>query len=178
MKISTVLTSMVLAPLIAHADGGAVCLHEASGPFLVTVFVSPDPLRAGPVDTSVLVQNHKTGGVILDATVKLAIRPLSGKGPRLVTHATRDHATNKLLSAAGLDLRDPGWWALDVFVSRGREEAVVSTKLQVAPATPRVAVIWPFLLFPPFAIALFAIHQLLRAQHRSVAKSSRADLIG
>jgi hypothetical protein len=142
------------------------------------VFVSPDPLRAGPIDTSVLVQHHKTGGVILDATVKLAIRPLSGKSPRLITHATRDHATNKLLSAARVDLPDPGWWALDVFVSRGREEAVLTTILQVAPATPRVAVIWPFLLFPPFAIALFAIHQLLRAQHRSAARCSQPDLVG
>jgi hypothetical protein len=161
MKISRVLLSLVLAPLAAHADGGAVCLHEASGPFLVTVFVSPDPPRTGPIDTSVLVQDQETGEVFLDATIKLAIHPISGKTPGLLTQATREQATNKLLKASRLDLPDPGWWGLQVFVSRGREEAVLTTKLQVAPATPRVATVWPFLLFPPVAIVLFAIHQLL-----------------
>jgi hypothetical protein len=162
MKLVMVLMSVVLAPMVAQADGGAVCLHEASGHFLVTVFVSPSPLRAGPLDTSVLVQDQQTGDVILDATVKIAIQPLSGKDSRLLTVATRRHATNKLLQAARLDIPDPGWWELTVIVSRGGEDAILATKLQVGPAMNRVAVIWPFLLFPPIAIGLFAVHQMLR----------------
>jgi hypothetical protein len=162
MNIVKVLISVVLAPLAAHADGGAVCLHEASGPFLVTVFVSPYPLRAGLADISVLVQDRQTGDVVLDPAIKLAIHPLSGKGSRLLTQAKRELATNRLLQTARLDLQDPGWWVLKVSVSRGREEAVLSTTLQVAPETSRIAVVWPLLLFPPLAIGLFAIHQVLK----------------
>jgi len=162
MKIVKVLMSMMLAPLAVQADGGAVCLHEASGPFLVTVFVSPYPLRAGPADISVLVQDRETSEVVLDPTIKLAIHPLSANGSHLLTQARRELATNRLLQSARLDLPAPGLWVLNVSVSRGREEAVLSTTLQVAPETSRLAVVWPLLLFPPLAIGLFAIHQVLK----------------
>jgi hypothetical protein len=162
MKILKVLMSVVLAPLAAQADGGVVCLHEASGPFLITVFVSPYPLRAGPADISVLVQDRQTGEVVLDPAIELAIHPLSENGSRLLTQARRELATNRLLQAARLDFQDPGWWALNVSVSRGSEEVALSTTLQVAPAPNRLAVIWPLLLFPPFAIGLFAIHRVLK----------------
>lgn len=158
---------IVLSPLVARADGGAVCLHDKSGQFLVTVFVSPWPLRAGPVDTSVLVQDEQTGSVVFNAAVKLVVKPLSGEGSRLQAEATRENATNKLLQAARFDLPEPGWWMLTVVVSRGSENAVLSAKLQVAPALNRVAVIWPFLLFPPFAIGLFAVRQMRMSRRSS-----------
>jgi hypothetical protein len=160
MKLVSLLMWIGVAPLVALADGGAVCLHEASGPFLVTVFVSPSPLRAGPIDTSVLVQDQQTGAVILDAAIKLVVQPLSAEGPRELAEATHEHATNKLLQAATLNLQESGWWVLNVVVSRGREEAVLATKLEVAPAMHGLAVIWPFVLIPFFAIGLFAIHQM------------------
>jgi hypothetical protein len=161
MKIFTIVMSVVLTPLAALADGGAVCLHEASGPFLVTVFVAPYPLRTGPTDFSVLVQKQQTGEVVLDPGIKLAIRFLSEKEFRPATQASRELATNKLLQAAKIDLPAPGQWALHVSVSRGSDEAALSTTLQVAPSTDRIVVVWPFLLFPPLAIALFILHQAL-----------------
>ena len=87
MKIVKVLMSVVLAPLAAQADGGAVCLHETSGPFLVTVFVSPYPLRVGPADISVLVQDQRTGEVVLDPIIKLAIHPCRQRALHLLTQA-------------------------------------------------------------------------------------------
>jgi hypothetical protein len=162
MKTLRVLMIVVLAPLVAQADGGTVCLRETSGPFLVTVFVSPYPLRVGPADISVLVQDQRTGGVVLDPVIKLAIHPVLANGSHLLTQARSELATNRLLHAARLDLPDPGRWVLNVSVSRGREETVLSTTLQVEPGTNRIAVVWPFLLFPPLAIGLFAIHQVLK----------------
>jgi hypothetical protein len=177
MRTSGVLLmTVVLAPLVVRADGGAVCLSKISGPFLVTVFASPEPLRAGPIDTSVLVQDARTGGIVLDATVDLEIQPLSGNSPRILTRATSEQATNKLLKAVRIDLPDPRSWELKVFVRRGREEAVLNASLNVAPPTPRVARLWPFLLFPPFAIALFALHQALK--HETRASASVASIRG
>jgi hypothetical protein len=158
----TFVVGAILAPFVAHADGGTVRAREASGPFLVTVFTAPEPLRAGAIDTSVLVQDQKTGAVILDATVNLEIQPLAGKSPQFFTPATREQATNKLLKAARIELPAPGLWALRVFVSRGGEEAVLSTNLQLAPATPRMAALWPLILLPFVVVALFALNQTLR----------------
>jgi hypothetical protein len=170
---TTVILLMIglLAPLAVHADGGTVQLREASGSFVVTVFTTPDPLRAGPIDTSVLVQDRETGTVILDATVNLAFQPVGGANLQFVTRPTHGQAKNKLLQAATVDVPTPGWWTVEVFVSRGREHAVLATKLLVMPATPRLATMWPFLIFPPFAIVLFALHQTLRrTKLRSVCR--------
>ncbi|HEV3259998.1 MAG TPA: hypothetical protein VG013_24230, partial [Gemmataceae bacterium] len=49
-----------LLPSMAMADGGAIRLSEQKGDYQITVFTAPTPLRAGPVDVSVLIQNAAT----------------------------------------------------------------------------------------------------------------------
>jgi hypothetical protein len=156
------LACVTLDPLAVHADGGTVRLREASGPFLVTVFTESEPLRVGLIDASILVQDRETGRVILDTTVNLAFQRIPGPSARLLSRATNSHAKNKLLQAATVDLPAPGWWALQVLVCRGGKQAIFSAKLLVRPAAPRLARIWPWLIIPPCAICLFALHQTLR----------------
>ncbi len=157
----------MLAPLIAHADGGTVQLRRASGPFVVTVFTAPETLRAGPIDTSVLVQDRETGRVILDATVNFALQPAGGTGPRFQARATHVQARNKLLQAATIDIPAAGWWTIQVSVSRDGARAVVATKLLVLQSAPRLGGVWPFVMIPPVAIALFALHQTLRRDYQT-----------
>jgi hypothetical protein len=162
VKTLPTLLMIVMAPLAAHADGGIVQLREASGPFVVTVFTAPETLRAGPIDTSVLVQERESGRVILDATVSLAFQPVAGAGQRFQARATHVQARNKLLQAATIDIPAGGWWDVQISVSRGGAQGVVATKVLVLPAAPRLAAIWPLLILPPVAIGLFALHQTLR----------------
>src|SRR5262249_12747427 len=124
----------MLAPRIARADGGIVQLREAQGPFLITVFVSPEAVEGGLTDVSVLFKQRKSGDVILDANVSLAVDapadvlnnesdPLCGLSPTAVSsrlpesafhllqvRATREQASNKLLYASPLNLDVPGDW--------------------------------------------------------------------
>jgi hypothetical protein len=158
----TLLTMVILAPLVARADGGTVQLHEASGPFVVTVFTAPETLRAGPIDTSVLIQDRETGRVILDAAVNLAVQSAAATGPRFQIRATHAQARNKLLQAATIDIPAAGWWTMHISVSRNGAQAAVATKVLVQPEAPPLAGIWPYLILPPVAIALFALHQALR----------------
>jgi hypothetical protein len=154
--------SAIMAPLVALADGGIVRLRETSGPFLVTVFTASEQLRAGPIDISVLIQDQETGRVFLDAEVNLACQRMGGSSHRLSSRATFSHANNRLLQAATMDLSAPGLWSVQLLVRRGSEEAVLNTKLLVTPAAPRLAAMWPFLIFPPFAIGLYVLHQIRR----------------
>ncbi len=160
-----VVACMMFAYLPARADGGVVRVSQASGPFVVTVFTDSEPLRVGSVDTSVLVQDRATGGVILDAIVNLAFRPVGGTSPGFVTRATRARARNKILQAATVDVPAPGWWAIQVFVRRGREEVVLATQLFIMPTAPQLATIWPFLMFPPSAIGLYVLYERRRGMH-------------
>src|SRR5262249_9718887 len=58
----------------ALADGGSVLLSQKTGDYRITVFGSPSPFRAGPVDISVLVQDAITGQPLPQArvTVRMA----------------------------------------------------------------------------------------------------------
>ena len=163
MKTTIILVlNVALAPLVTYADGGTVHLREESGPFLVTVFAAPEALRAGLIDMSVLIQDRETGRALLDTTVDLELQPIPGTNPPFSIRAILGRAKNKLLQAVTIDVPAPGWWALKIFVSRGREEVVLTTKLLIRPAAPRLATVWPFLMIPPFAVGLFALHQTLR----------------
>ena len=156
-----VMVNVMLAPIAAHADGGVVHLREASGPFVVTVFAAPEVPRVGPVEMSVLVQERKTGAVILDTTVNLELRPFADSNRPSIS-AKLGQAKNKLLQCITIDVPAPGWWAVKIFVHRDREGVVLATKLLIMQAAPRLAAFWPFLILPPFAIGLFALHQTLR----------------
>jgi hypothetical protein len=162
------LAAWLLVPIAARADGGVLRLREASGPFLISIFTASDPLRAGPLDLSVLVQDRSSGETILDATVNIAIQPLDSGRPPFLTRATHEESTNKLLQAVMVNVPTAGRWRVRVEVRGGPDEATVATELQLAPPRPRLVAIWPYLLAPPFAIAVFTVHQALRqsALHR------------
>jgi hypothetical protein len=182
--IVTTLFTM-LAPQVGTADGGIVQLRETQGPFLVTVFVSPEAVEGAVSDVSVLVQRSQSGDVVLNAEVKLEANrpggvstkesdPLCGLSPIAVAsriaettlylvqgRATREEASNKLLYAARLKLDVTGDWQLHVIVSQGTDTAGFDCLLPVR-TSAKLARIWPYLAFPPIAIVVFATNQWLR----------------
>jgi hypothetical protein len=164
-----------------------VLLHEAKGPFSVTVFVAPEVTRGGLTDVSVLVQSRTNGDVVLDAGVELtvepprdlvktaALEPFCGvssasvlfPSPDIGQHqaslpATREQASNKLLCAAALPLNATGDWRLHIYVSRGSDRAKFDCLVLVTQASGNVPGLWSCLLIPPIAIAAFAMNQKLR----------------
>src|SRR5262249_58128830 len=112
-RFRLILTLLLLSSLIPHpsslarADGGAVRLCERAAGYQITVFTSPTPLRAGPVDVSVLVQDAATGECMPEARVTVCWK-VPGAGRMLEYQATTEAATNKLLRAAEFQLPGPG----------------------------------------------------------------------
>lgn len=149
----------------AWGDGGTLRVMEPSGPFVVGVFSTPEPLRVAPADLSVLVLERTGGNPILDAVVSLEVRPPAGSdaGPQRLG-ATRGRATNKLLYAAPFLPGMSGDWTLHVTVTRGTESAAVECTLPVASDQAALVGIWPYLAIPPVAIALYAVRAWLLAR--------------
>ncbi|MBO0722964.1 MAG: hypothetical protein J2P41_19215, partial [Blastocatellia bacterium] len=79
----------------ALADGGVVQLHQSSGPFVITVFTAPTPLRAGTADISVMVQDSQSDSPLLDANVIVSLYSEDGKA--LKAEARRALSRNMLL---------------------------------------------------------------------------------
>jgi len=174
------------APLLARGDGGIIRLRETQGPFSVTVFSSPEAAAGGLADVSALIQERRTGNVVLDADVSFTLSPPDGLATKQLAglcglptaamrlpdgmnnsssvRATREQASNKLLYAAPLELYAPGDWKLQVLVSRGTETARFDCRLPVTLSSGRLTGVWPYLSWPPLAVALFAVNQWLRRQ--------------
>jgi hypothetical protein len=155
---------------LVWADGGLLRARQVAGAFTVSIFTAPEPLRAGPLEVSVLVQSIG-GAVATDAVVDILLESAARPGEQWRARATRAAAANTLMSAAVVDLPAAGEWTLTVSVRANGHAATVRCLLPVAPASSRASLIWPWLLAPPAGVALFALHQTLK--HRR-AQTPRA----
>jgi hypothetical protein len=140
---------VVAAPLLAN--GGTVRVsREVVGPYLVSVFTSPTPLRTGEVDVSVLVQDTVREAV-LDVPVVVEARPVGFEATPVRYEATRRQATNRLFKAAKFPITEPGDWDLSVRVG-GEEGGEVAF---------RVALTDPTILDRPYLLAALILLPLL-----------------
>jgi hypothetical protein len=144
----------------AAADGGLVRISQPAGPFVVTVFSAPTPLRAGPVDLSVLVQ-EPGGAAVLDAEVRLILERRGERPTPIELAATRAQATNKLLYAAPFELPAAGTWQVEVTVARGADRATVAFAVDAAPPLPPWRAYWPYFALPAVGAALLALREWL-----------------
>lgn len=111
---TTLLLLVAAVPLLAN--GGTVRVsREIVGPYLVSVFTSPTPLRTGEVDVSVLVQDTIREAV-LDVPVAVLAVPVGFVAAPIRHEATRRQATNRLFKAAKFPIDVPGEWELRVQV--------------------------------------------------------------
>ena len=150
------------------ADGGAVRAREQAGAYRVTVFTSPTPLRAGPVDVTVLVQNAATGECVPQAraTLRLTARKT---GTFLQQPATAETATNKLCLAAVFQLPEPGWWDVDIAIEGAQGPARVRFGVQADEVLPRWQELWPWFAWPALIVLIFSGHRgLVRRTRRSI----------
>ena len=144
----------------AHADGGAVQFEKSAGPFVITVFTTPAPLRAGPVDISVMIQNRENQQPVLDCQARVQLRKEGAMNLR--SEVTHEAAQNKLLYAAQVNVPEPGLWELEVAIEHGDDSINVVGEITVAPANPVLLVYWRSLTLPPLFISLFAVNQWLK----------------
>lgn len=115
----------------ALADGGRLRFREPAGPFVVTLFTTPDPLTKGRADFSVAVERAGKPGLVQDAEIELVLTRADGGNGTIALHASRAAATSKWLQAANFSIPEPGLWRVTVQVRRGREAGECSGEVRV-----------------------------------------------
>jgi hypothetical protein len=161
----------------ALSDGGVVQMQRSSGRYVITVFTAPVPLRAGPADISILIQDRNSHHPVLDAEVTMSLYKEGREAIR--AEARREQATNKLLYAALVSLPEAGRWKIEVTVVRNSEETRLSGPMMVAPPLPFLLAYWWMLALPPVAIGLFVINQWLKRKlhHKNHKKRTQKTQI-
>jgi hypothetical protein len=170
-RILSMIMWLLLSSLIPHpsslarADGGTVRLRAQVGSYQVTVFTSPTPFRAGPVDVSVLVQDAANGECVPEARVSVRLTA-RGTGDVLEYPATAEAATNKLFHAAVFQLPELGWWDVEVAIEGPHGPALLRFEVQADGPLPRWLELWPWFTWPALAVAFFGLHQRLVRRRR------------
>jgi hypothetical protein len=160
--------------MLLFADGGTLLLKQQAGPLTISVFGAPEPLRAGPADLSVMVQQTNDRSTILDATVKFhLIQSAAGDISEVFAPATHANAANKLLYAARVNLPKPGVWRLIAEVESKRGSAEVAGEINVLGPQPAIVTYWPYFAFVPLIIMLFVINQWLKRNRVNIRRSSQ-----
>jgi hypothetical protein len=118
--------SFAVSAQVAWAHGGGVpqLTNVQAGPYRVSAWTQPDPIRMGEVHVSVAVSEslgsgateREAGDLVLDATVRVQMQPMDQAGETLVAYATRENAVNKLFYEADLDLPAEGRWQVVIWV--------------------------------------------------------------
>src|SRR6266853_1690135 len=138
------LLAVILAQANVFADGGTVQLRKQVGEMVITVFTTPAPLSAGPVDISLLLQNRNGLEPVLDANVSLLLRS-DASGAEIQARPTREQAQNKLLYAAPVTLVDPGNWQVTVTILRNGERTHATGAIDIAPTPVMEASYWGYI---------------------------------
>jgi hypothetical protein len=157
---------LACAVVAAHADGGRLQMRQATGPFVVSLFTTPESLAVGPADLSVMVEGRGNSSVLLGADVVVTLTPDDASVAPVIARLSHAHATNRLLQGAVVQLPRAGRWRAVVHVSEGGREASAATDLTVANYSARRGTVWFFAALPVCAIALFAWVQLAKGRAR------------
>ena len=152
-----------LATGTAMADGGQVVLSESAGALRVTLLAAPAPLRAGPVDLSVLVQDEENAPVF-DAAIEVSLHPPDGHEALHVK--TEGRAANRLFQELRLVLDRPGTWQVGVETVRDERFERIEGELSVEQPLGGARRHWVAIVLGPLGALVVAVHQL-RVQRRS-----------
>jgi hypothetical protein len=173
----TVLFALALSLFCSNsacADGGTVRFSEVVSGYRVSLFTSPSPLRAGPVDISVLVQDADSSKPVPDVKISIRLTPRGRPMSESITHpATAEAATNKLLQAALFDLPEAGWWEIAVTVDGPAGHAEARCEVEVFEPWPHWLAVFPWIAWPIIPIVLFLVHQVLVSRRAALMASHR-----
>ncbi len=158
----------------ARADGGTVRVVQQHGAYRISVFTAPNPLRAGPIDVSVLVQDLKTGEPLTDCETWVTLTPAGRGGTPIQAPATTEAATNKLLRSAMIELPTPGEWQVRVTSTAVGHDLETQFTVTAAPALPRWLTQWPWFTWPAVAVLMFVVHRRLVARRRQLSTTAKA----
>lgn len=159
----------VFAALSAlNADGGAIQWQRTSGAYKVTLFAAPTPLRAGPVDLSVLLQTMPDGAPVTDASVVLRWER-SGDSVRTLA-ANHEVATNKILYATEAVL-PAGVGKLKVVAQTAGREVQVDGPLLILDGDRTFHSYWPYFAAVPACVLLFMLNRWLAYRGRTGSRA-------
>jgi hypothetical protein len=146
-----------------YADGGTLQFRKQAGPFTVTLFSMPVPLRVGAADLSILVQDAQNNALV-DGSVRVVVTKAEER--EIEEPATTAQATNKLLYAAQVELPRAGVWQVAIQATTGGISGTATGTIKVLPEEAPFEAFWIYFTVVPVGVLLFLLNQRLKRQQK------------
>ncbi len=147
-----------------HGGGAPQIVNEPAGPYLVSAWTNPDPLRIGTIHMTVAISEPAgegfsadavAGEAVLGAAVRVvlesqdnpAIRPVGGL-------ATHEKAMNRLFYEADLEVPETGIWRVTLLIDGPGGTGETGFEVQVLPST---RMNWPVLVAAAAVVIVAAV---------------------
>ncbi|MFW6067973.1 MAG: hypothetical protein ACOC9E_00175 [Chloroflexota bacterium] len=124
----------------AHGGGTAQLTNEDIGPYWISVWTSPEPVREGTLHVTVSVAEpgeegeRQAGPPVLDATVDLLLIPPEETMDAVSADATTEQSANKLFYEADMQIPAAGEWRAQIDVRSEEGSGQAAFDLAVQPA--------------------------------------------
>lgn len=152
--------AVVLASHGARGDLGALVADGNAGPYRVSVLAAPVPLRVGPSQWSVLVQDA-AGNPAEVAEVALDWE-LSSPGKHSKIRRVATPGAHPYYRSSEVVLPKAAPWRVAARIRGDAGSGQLAFDVLVAPRLGTWQSYWPALLMPALALALFFLHQCLK----------------
>ena len=134
----------------AHGGGEPQLTNAVAGPYRVSVWTQPEPMRVGRGHFSVAVSKpavssaaqNEAGAPVLDATIKLHVTSLVGDRRMPVAIASRENAVNKLFYEADIELPTAGSWQVTIAVEGAHASGETFFQVEVLPPSSVNWMVW------------------------------------
>lgn len=150
----------------AHGGGTPRLVNEPVGPYWVSVWTAPEPVRVGDVHFTVGVaepgEGREAGQAVLGADVRVRLQPVAGDGAPLTATASNQEASNRLFYETDVTIPAEGQWAVQVDIAGPAGNGMTSFAIDVLPAQ---TVNWP--LFGGLGAALVVVIGYFALRRRS-----------
>lgn len=174
MKTFLTLMLFLATSVAAHADSGTLLQRWETSGVAVFVFAAPTPLRAGPAEFEILVQDLQTGVPRLDGSVRLIFEnaEASSSAEAWVPPCCRQHVPNgtrwEVSAAPSTHGNRLCFTAPTIFPAAGKYRVTVQTngaaggtaEIVVEPALPPVVEYWPLIGLPFLLTGLFFVNRM------------------
>ncbi len=118
LTIGLILALLIIAPAQAHGIGKMLVLNETAGPYLLSVWTDPDPLRADQTHVVVAVTDPTTRQPIVSGVDVTITMTAVGGPPNTLSETAGTDSVNRFFYAAEFnDQLTEGRWQVGVRVT-------------------------------------------------------------
>lgn len=155
------------------ADGGKPKNSEQWLNNQVTVFIAPDPVRVGPVEVQVMIQDLTTGNPKTDLKTTIHATQIGNIQSTLGGVASSEAITNKLMVGRIITIPAEGKWQISIQIEAQEGLWRKLIPIDVYQPIPQWLQYAGYIAWPAAAVLVFVLHRTIVRRRTRAGRDNR-----